>query len=222
MDNMNLKQKNAGFTLIEIAIVLVVIGLLLGGVLKGQELIENAKIKNLRNDFEGISAAYYAYTDRYQAMPGDDGNAAARGWANAVAGNANGSLANNNAFDAGNSENQFFWQHLRYAGLISGNPAGTTNNAGGRANPTHAYNGQLGVTNTTATWGLGLPGHIVCAGSIPGKAAAAVDAAFDDGLPNTGQVRAIQGVDNTEPVGTTPATAYLDDGASYYTVCKSL
>jgi len=217
-------KRQTGFTLVEIAIVLVIIGLLLGGVLKGQELIENAKIKSLRNDFNGISAAFYAYQDRYGALPGDDNLAdnTNRGWVDSAAGSGNGELANNNAFDAGNSENQFFWQHLRYSGLISGNPAGTTNNAGGRSNPTHAYNGKLGVSNTTAAWGLGLPGHIVCAGSVPGKAAQSVDAAFDDGRPNSGQVRAIAGVDNTEPAGTTAATAYLDDGSSFYTICKSL
>ena len=219
---MNMKQKNSGFTLVEIAIVLVVIGLLLGGVLKGQELIENAKIRNLRNDFEGISAAFYAYQDRYRAMPGDDSNAAGRGWTDAVNGTGNGELNNNNAFDAGDNDNQYFWQHLRYASLITGNPAGTTANVAGRANPTHAFSGKLGVTNTTAAWGLGLPGHIICAGSVPGKAAAAIDAAFDDGLADTGQVRGLLGVDNAEPAGTTPATSYLEDGSSYYTVCKSL
>ena len=48
-----------GFTLVEIAIVLVIIGLLLGGILKGQEMITQAKIKNSIADFSGISAAYY-------------------------------------------------------------------------------------------------------------------------------------------------------------------
>ena len=42
-----MKRNQSGFTLIEIAIVLVIIGLLLGGVLKGQELINSAKVKNL-------------------------------------------------------------------------------------------------------------------------------------------------------------------------------
>ena len=219
---MNMKQKNAGFTLVEIAIVLVVIGLLLGGVLKGQELIENAKIRNLRNDFEGISAGFYAYQDRYRAMPGDDAGAAGRGWTDATAGNGNGALANADAFDAGNGDNQYFWQHLRYASLITGNPAGTTANAGGRGNPTHAFNGKMGVSNTTATWGLGLSGHVLCAGSVPGKAAASIDATFDDGLADTGQLRAILGGNNTEPAGTTPATSYLEDGASFYTICKNL
>ena len=60
------RKAQGGFTLVEIAIVLVIIGLLLGGVLKGQELIENAKIKNLANDIRGVSTAYYTYIDRYR------------------------------------------------------------------------------------------------------------------------------------------------------------
>src|SRR3979411_1010014 len=71
----NRNSTEAGFTLVEIAIVLVIIGLLLGGILKGQEMITQAKIKNVIADFSGISAAYHGYLDRYRAVPGDDANA---------------------------------------------------------------------------------------------------------------------------------------------------
>ena len=91
-----------GFTLIEIAIVLVIIGLLLGGVLQGQQLIENSRVRGAVNDFNGIPAAAYSYLDRYGRFPGDDGAAtgalaaiAARGapWNTVTeAGNANGAL----------------------------------------------------------------------------------------------------------------------------------
>ena len=67
------RQAQSGFTLVEIAIVLVIIGLLLGGVLKGQELIENGRVKNAANDMNGIVAAYNSYLDRYRKLPGDDG-----------------------------------------------------------------------------------------------------------------------------------------------------
>jgi prepilin-type N-terminal cleavage/methylation domain-containing protein len=68
---MNIKnvQKQKGFTLVEISIVLVIIGLLLGGVLKGQELIQNSKVKSVTADFNNISAAYYAYRDRTSSYP---------------------------------------------------------------------------------------------------------------------------------------------------------
>ena len=64
------RTKNRGFTLIEIAIVLVIIGLLLGGVLKGQELINNAKVKSYATDFRNIPIQLYGYrtsSERYPA-----------------------------------------------------------------------------------------------------------------------------------------------------------
>ena len=78
-----MKTKQTGFTLVEIAIVLVIIGLLLGGILKGQEMITQAKIKNVVNDFNGLTAAVSSYQDRYRQLPGDDPNALNR-WAGAV------------------------------------------------------------------------------------------------------------------------------------------
>src|SRR5437773_4341126 len=97
------KSTEAGFTLVEIAIVLVIIGLLLGGILKGQEMITQAKIKNVINDFNGITVAITSYQDRYRALPGDDKNAAAR-WTiqNPASGDGNGVIAGlYNANDTG-------------------------------------------------------------------------------------------------------------------------
>src|ERR1700674_5205343 len=76
--NGSIKVSQSGFTLVEIAIVLVIIGLLLGGILKGQEMITQAKIKNIVNDFNGITAAINSYQDRYRSLPGDDQNATTR------------------------------------------------------------------------------------------------------------------------------------------------
>src|SRR5450830_105374 len=68
-------KKQSGFTLIELAIVLVIIGLLLGGVLKGQELINSAKVKNMASDFKNVQVYIYGYQDKYKALPGDDSKA---------------------------------------------------------------------------------------------------------------------------------------------------
>ena len=90
--------RQAGFTLVEIAIVLVIIGLLLGAILKGQELIDNSRVKNAVSDINSIKAASYSYFDRYRVLPGDDGPLAtlqARGnnWtAITVGGNRDGSI----------------------------------------------------------------------------------------------------------------------------------
>ena len=70
MESLKMKRNaQKGFTLVEIAIVLVIIGLLLGGVLKGQELIENAKVKSIGKDMENMTAAYYSYQDRKGSYP---------------------------------------------------------------------------------------------------------------------------------------------------------
>lgn len=213
------RARQSGFTLIEIAIVLVIIGLLLGGVLKGQELIENGKIKNLRNDYQGVSAAYYAYRDRYNAVPGDDigATAAIRGWAGSTAGDGNGVVgaANNWAACAVATANErcYFWRHLRHTGLI----AGTTNNAA----PQNAFGGIIAITQSAgATTGVSA-GLNICMGNVPGKAAAAIDSGFDDGNPATGAVRGVAVANNGSPYAAAPVAAGYNETQTF-TVCKVL
>src|SRR3954451_19071164 len=75
-------KRASGFTLVEIAILLVIIGLLLGGILKGQEMITQAKIKNSIADFSGVSAAYHGSQARYRAIRGASPTAPSR-WSGA-------------------------------------------------------------------------------------------------------------------------------------------
>jgi len=114
-----MKTQQKGFTLVEIAIVLVIIGLLLGGILKGQEMITQAKIKNVIADFSGISAAYHGYQDRYRAIPGDDPNANTR-WAGATQGNGDGQVAGTYNSAVAADESRHWWDHLRRAGFVAG------------------------------------------------------------------------------------------------------
>lgn len=211
--------RQSGFTLVEIAIVLVIIGLLLGGVLKGQEMIENSKVKNAINDMNGVSAANNSYVDRFRRIPGDDGNVAtlqARGgsWATiTVAGNNNGALAvaQNQVF-TGAGEGAAFWQHLKAAGFISGNPA----DAGVNALPRNAFNGLIGV-------GAGVTGMIgtaVCLGQVPGKSARQIDTQLDDGVGNTGSIRATQGAAGVNTAPGAAAGPYND--VNVYTLCRTL
>ena len=206
-----------GFTLVEIAIVLVIIGLLLGGVLKGQELITQAKIKNVANDLNGMSAAVYGYQDRYKKYPGDDDGAAAR-WTAPLAtpgdGNAQvGAAANAAVIDCSGSvlENCQFWHHLRLAGFIGGDTAVGP----GKLSPQNAVGGVLQVQQG----GLGMAGLVVCTTNLLGKIASAIDAQFDDGINTTGQVRGTaDGILNAVPA----AAGYADDGSTVFVVCKSL
>ncbi len=64
-------MRQRGFTLVEIAIVLVVIGLLLGGILKGQELINNAKVRAITDRQNSLKVAWFSFIDRYASLPGD-------------------------------------------------------------------------------------------------------------------------------------------------------
>jgi prepilin-type N-terminal cleavage/methylation domain-containing protein len=211
-------QKQAGFTLIEIAIVLVIIGLLVGGVLQGQSLIENARVKQAVKDFNGTAAAMFGYQDRYGAIPGDEGPAAtinARGAAwNGTAGGNNGILtvSLNNTF-RGQDENDNFWRQLKAAGFLSGNPA----DAGDLSLPTNGWGGRMGIT--TAIMGNGLAGTKVCMSEVPGSAAIGLDTQMDDGNGATGRVRATLGVAgaNTPPTNAALAAAYNED--QVYSVC---
>ncbi len=214
------RQAQSGFTLVEIAIVLVIIGLLLGGVLKGQELIENGRVKNAANDMNGIVAAYNSYLDRYRKVAGDDGpvaNLTARGtaWAGMAAGNNNGILdVNAGQTFTGGGEGATFFRHLRASGFITGNPA----DVGVNALPVNAWGGRLGVTNV-AVQGRVAARVMVCLGSVPGKAAAALDVQLDDGRPDNGTFRATQGANNIVPAAGA-AAAYSEDQT--YTVCRDI
>ena len=73
--NEEVNNTQKGFTLIEIAIVLVIIGLLLGGVVKGQEMISSSRARSVISQQDGIKAAFFGFQDRYRALPGDYGAA---------------------------------------------------------------------------------------------------------------------------------------------------
>jgi prepilin-type N-terminal cleavage/methylation domain-containing protein len=214
---MSIARKQQGFSLIEMAIVLVIIGLLMGGILKGQSLIESSRVKSTLQDVDAIISAYHAYYDRFRQLPGDDGALTAlqaRGgaWASVPsAGNLNG-LLDVTAAQAmtGDGENATFFQHLRAAGFLGGNPT----DAGLAALPRHALGGVMGVTANAVT-GMAANGKYVCLGSVSGTAARSIDTLRDDGVPNAGSVRATTGTANTAP--SSAATVYVDSDS--YTVC---
>jgi len=215
-----MKHTQKGFTLVEIAIVLVIIGLLLGGILKGQEMITQAKIKNVVADFSGISAAYYGYQDRYRAIPGDDSGAATR-WSGATAGNGNGQIAGKYNSTTDTDESRMWWDHLRRAGFVAGN---------GFQQPFNAVTGMIGVqtgdaaspTSGTALGGFG--GLIICSAGLPDKIAIAVDTQMDDGLIGTGTVRGQKHTAGPNPDVNTAAdaSAYAETGTNVYVLCRAL
>jgi len=200
-------KKQAGFTLVEIAIVMVIIGLLLGGVLKGQEIITNAKIKNLENDFNGTTAAIYSYQDRYRALPGDDRNAnrfIQSDGANATPGDGNGVITGKFDDPLDTAESRLFWLHLRNAGLIAGETTSTQQ-------PTNAFGGITGVATNANV--VNIPGLFVGFTQIPAEIAIILETRADDGEPNSGSIRAELG--GTGGTTGTLAPDYTDESQLY-------
>jgi len=221
------KQDNRGFTLIEIAIVLVIIGLLLGGVLKGQELINNAKVKSYATDFRNIPIMLYGYQDKFKALPGDDAQVTTHLPAATAATTPAGTIGNgviNGVWDTttNTDESCLFWQHVRLAGLA---PGSTTVSCAANADywPKNANGGQIGIQSNTGfvtMTGAMNGSYIICSKNILGQFVLQLDATLDDGNPATGSMRAIQ----QSAVGGAPSsTATVQaNTADSFVVCMSI
>lgn len=188
-----------GFTLIEIAIVLVIIGLLLGGVLKGQELITSARVRNVITQQDGIKAAFFGFQDRYRALPGD--YPAAQATANiqnvgaAIGGDGDGVIELANG--AGAAETTIAWVHLSHAGFLTGNFNMAANNEAPAAvnTPTNPYNAFLRIIHDNvydivagdpaATQRL----NVKSGNQIPVEIIAEIDRKIDDGNAGRGIFR---------------------------------
>lgn len=211
-----MRRNQSGFTLIEIAIVLVIIGLLLGGVLKGQELINSAKVKNFAQDFKSVPLFIYGYQDKYKRLPGDDNGAVARFGATTTDGNGNGTIAGNFNSTTLTDESVRFWQHVRMAGLAAGaTDFSTLANAG---LPTNADGGRLGIQMATPITNM-TGSYFVCSEGIQGKFAKQLDVTLDDGNTATGSLQ-VTAAGYTGTAQAATATASVVDGTTY-TVCVS-
>ncbi len=186
-------RRQNGLTLIETGLVLVIVGLLLGAMLKGQELLNAARMRSLIAFNDGIKTAFIGFRDRYRALPGDYSGASA-------------SIPNCGSCENGNNDGQILlaggpdestaaWEHLSKAGFITGSytyragdPVGATNTP---VNPygsliqliyDNAY--QEGVNTTGPTR------HNLKTGSnIPSNILAEVDRKTDDGRATDGHIR---------------------------------
>jgi hypothetical protein len=200
----------------------VIIGLLLGGVLKGQELINSAKAKSYAQDFRTIQSALYGFQDRYKGIPGDLAGANTKINGADLATGTLGDGKIDGVWDTVTATNEscLAWQHLRLAGFLAGN---TINNCatGSAYLQTNADGGRIGISSTMHITGM-TGSYNICSDGVLGRIAKQLDIQLDDGVSNTGSFRII--VRATAPAASGAAvvpSATLPDDSTPYTVCLS-
>jgi prepilin-type N-terminal cleavage/methylation domain-containing protein len=212
-------RAQAGFTLVELAIVMIIIGLLIAGVLKGQALIANAQVTATVAQLKAVDAATTTFKDTYNALPGNITtpgtklpNCAASALC-ATAGTGNGTLSNTPGTTPLGKEGERFFVHLNAASLITGIVPGAAGSLqiGQNFPATKISNNVLLAGGTTAGAAADFAAqvtanpassgtYLIIASTIATPAAANVglspdqalriDTKLDDGVPDTGQVLA--------------------------------
>ncbi len=211
---MSKNTKNLGFTLVELSIVLVIIGLIIGGVLTGQQVIQNARISNTINGIQAYQAQLQTYSQNYGTLPGDDPSAATRFTGTAQcsgAGCGDGKIGTNTSFDAASdatgdaAESRLVWAHLRAANLVKNQVSGDNDTSVQASNP---FGGIYGFQNGAE--GTVFLTNILCLNNIPSTAANAIDSRLDDGVKNAGSLQSIEGGEDGD-------TTYKE--GEIYTLC---
>ncbi len=207
-------KKQNGFTLVELAIVLMIIGLLIGGILKGQELIQNARITQFARQVKSYEAAILTFKDSYGQYPGDITSPSTRipnctTGRCTTGGDGNGMIGPNYSppgqIEFLSDEQNAFWLHLAAANMISGidmNSTWTTGNYLTARIPKTPITSNFYLIHynvgTTSMFPNGLHGYnwnvwaISPTGaisySIPMHIIARIDRKIDDGKPWTGDM----------------------------------
>lgn len=180
-----------GFTLVEIAIVLVIVGLILGGVFKGQSLVDSARVRSMSSEIDGIRTAWLSFQDRYRSIPGDFSKAPMQIDSSAIAGDGNGRID-------GSAERAGVWQQLALAGFISGDYDGaqasvgtsTDVNCGPHTCPQNPFSGYYKISYSAQAADADNPANEIYTGSqIPVHILSQLDARLDDGKANSGRFR---------------------------------
>lgn len=217
-----------GFTLVELSIVLVIIGLIIGGILKGQELIGNAQVKNVMAQAQSYEAATVSFMDKYNALPGDLQNAntmlsatctatpCTSGNGDGVVGASVGAAYATSVLTA--DENISYWQHLSLGrfigGIVGGGGASSTSTYGSRF-PSAVTGGgfQIVYSLPTGRHAVRLAGTLAApdpaSGALRADQALQLDNRLDDGRPVTGTVQ-------TNSTISSDTTCYDPAGSSSY------
>jgi prepilin-type N-terminal cleavage/methylation domain-containing protein len=214
------KKTESGFTLVELSIVLVIIGLIIGGVLTGRQIILNARITNAVNGIQAYQAQFQTYQQNNGALPGDDPSALTRfpalaDYSDVANGNNNGRVGTSSSYDTADTtgeaaESRNLWAHLRAAGLVTNQVTGGTT----AVQPTNPFGGVYGFQN--GAFGNIFTTTTLCLSKVTSGAAQAIDSRLDDGASDAG---AIQASEYTAAGSSSeaPVTSYSDDKT--YNLC---
>lgn len=214
-------SRTSGFTLLELSIVLVIIGLLAGGVLVGQDLIKAAELRATTAQYEKFKTALNVFNVKYNGMPGDlyYRNAQRFGFFSTGLDGTVGLGDGNRVLEdpdqsqgVQSGEPLIFWRHLTDAALVEGRFGATLNNGGdpdGTVVEDHVPTAKLGGGNYFMTYSDGYTNYFLITGlnsmaadytainRITPNEAYNLDQKLDDGLPISGIVRARGGSDAT-------------------------
>lgn len=213
-------MKENGFTLVELAIVLMIIGLLIGGILRGQELMENSRVSSTIQQVLAYQGAMVTFQDSYAMLPGDIVTATTRlpgctaandcrnGDGNGIIGTMGQSYPWANISSAVATENTQFWKHLAAAHLISGVNPGALTPEWGDTHPIAKIGGGFFMRASTwrgTTMDMPMQGHyLLLRRNISGN--------WDCGIASPATSR---GLCSVAPVRASQIDRKMDDGIAY-------
>ncbi len=199
------RARQGGFSLVEIAAVVVVVGLLLGAALTGRGLIDSAQYTAFEGQLREYREAFGTFRQRYDALPGDLARADARFGLAGANGNGDGVIDTGPECTASGQESCLAWRHLYGAGLVDGD-AGATGSA---VRPDHPYQGGIAGLFTGKD-GNARFGHKLMPTGVPAEVARRLDRAVDDGRCDRGRVAGKPDCDGRQwpPAGESVALFY--------------
>ncbi len=227
-----MSQRRVAFSLVELSIVLVILGLLVGGVLAGKSLIRAAELRDVSTSIARYNTSLYAFRDRYFALPGDMTNAASF-WPsctdsanNPCNGDGDRIIPASAGCSSANPRETFrAWQHLQLAGLVEGDYSGANAACSSGSRPAEPgvnvprlkipnagahfhYNGtaEANTLRIATAYSNSLEGPL-----LKPEEAWNIDQKMDDGVPTAGKV---WGTEDGTPA--TTATCRTGAGAALY------
>ncbi|MET0155605.1 MAG: prepilin-type N-terminal cleavage/methylation domain-containing protein [Rickettsiales bacterium] len=220
--------KNAGFSLVELSISVLIIGMLVGGTLGGMRIVKQGKLKRLHTQISEAIQGASVFSEKFDALPGDMKNAYARLGSSCAGGSAahcNGNGDGRIGYKDFDAETYMAWAHMRLADVYPGAYTGEAGSEPGvnvpeaalpssalrwRYESISAFN-DINVGNVLMV--TSLDGNYAN-GAASAKDAYVIDAKFDDGLPTSGDVMGFYGTATTDGAHCFSGT-YVGGDAAY-------